>query len=74
VKASEAQIARSLEGNWQEDMLFVLKQEQDGYEFCQKQMAECDRQLRHYLEQREQPGCRSAAREAQGTPQEKEGE
>jgi len=34
VKASEEQIARSLEGNWEEDLLFVLKQEQDGYEFC----------------------------------------
>jgi transposase len=53
VKASEEQIARSLEGHWQEDLLFVLKQEQDGYEFCQKQMVECDRQLNHYLEQRE---------------------
>jgi transposase len=53
VKASEEQIARSLEGNWQEDLLFVLQQEQDGYEFCQKQMAECDRQLRRYLQQRE---------------------
>jgi transposase len=53
VKASEEQIARSLEGNWQEDLLFVLKQEQDGYEFCQKQMAECDRRLRQYLQQRE---------------------
>jgi transposase len=30
VKASEEQIARSLEGNWEEDLLFVLKQEQDG--------------------------------------------
>ena len=50
VKASEEQIAQSLEGNWQEDLLFVLKQEQDGYEFCQKQMAECDRQLNQYLE------------------------
>jgi hypothetical protein len=30
VKASEEQIARSLEGNWQQDLLFVLKQEQDG--------------------------------------------
>jgi hypothetical protein len=37
VKASEEQIAQSLEGNWQEDLLFVLQQEQDGYEFCQKQ-------------------------------------
>ena len=53
VKASEEEIAQSLEGNWQEDLLFVLKQEQDGYEFCQKQMAECDRRMEHYLEQRE---------------------
>ena len=53
VKASEEQIARSLEGNWQADLLFVLKQEQDGYEFCEKQMAECDRQLEQYLQQRE---------------------
>ena len=53
VKASEEQIARYLEGNWQQDLLFVLQQEQDGYEFCQKQMAECDRQLAHYLQQTE---------------------
>jgi hypothetical protein len=53
VTASEEQIARSLEGHWQEDLLFLLKQEQDGYEFCQKQMAECDRQLAQYLRQRE---------------------
>ncbi|HEX2711973.1 MAG TPA: IS110 family transposase, partial [Candidatus Acidoferrales bacterium] len=53
VKASEEEIARYLEGNWQQDLLFVLKQEQDGYEFCQKQMAECDGQLKQYLEQRE---------------------
>src|SRR5262245_47011313 len=52
VKASEEQIARSLEGHWQEDLLFVLKQEHDGYEFCQQQMAECDRRLEQYLEQR----------------------
>jgi transposase len=53
VKANEEQIAQSLEGNWQPDLLFVLKQEQEGYEFCQKQMAECDRQLAQYLQQRE---------------------
>jgi hypothetical protein len=44
-RPSEEEIARSLEGHWQEDLLFVLQQEQDGYEFCQNQMAECDRQL-----------------------------
>jgi transposase len=53
VKASEEQIARSLQGNWQEDLLFVLQQEQDGYEFCQRQIAECDRQLNLYLQERE---------------------
>ena len=53
VKASKEQIARGLEGHWEEDLLFVLKQEQDGYEFCQKQMAECDRRLEQYLQQRE---------------------
>ena len=49
VKASEKEIAQSLEGNWQEDLLFVLKQELLGYEFCQKQVAECDRQLEQYF-------------------------
>jgi len=53
VKASEEDIARSLEGNWQDDLLFVLKQEQDGYEFCVRQIAECDERLQQYLKQRE---------------------
>ncbi|HVR24121.1 MAG TPA: hypothetical protein VMU26_12480 [Candidatus Polarisedimenticolia bacterium] len=41
VRAREEEIARSLEGHWQEDLLLALQQERDGYEFCQKQMAEC---------------------------------
>jgi transposase len=53
VQASEEEIAHYLEGNWQPDLLFVLKQEQDGYEFCQQQMAECDRQLEQYLQSTE---------------------
>ena len=53
VKASEEEIAQSLEGNWQDDLLFVLQQEQDGYEFCQRQIAECDARLEQYLKQRE---------------------
>ena len=53
VKASEKDIARSLEGNWQEDLLFVLKQEQATFEFYRKQMAECDRQLEQYLQKME---------------------
>jgi transposase len=53
VKASAERIAQSLEGHWQPDLLFVLQQEQEGYEFCQKQMAECDRQLAQYLQEQE---------------------
>jgi transposase len=53
VKASEKDIARSLEGNWQEDLLFVLKQEQAAFEFCRKQMADCDHQLEQYLQKME---------------------
>ena len=53
VKATEEEIARSLEGNWQEDLLFVLKQEQDGYEFCLQQMTECDQRLQKYLQQQD---------------------
>ena len=53
VKATEEQIARYLQGNWQADLLFVLKQEQEAYEFCQQQMAACDQQLEQYLQQRE---------------------
>ena len=53
IEASEEEIAQALVGNWQEDQLFLLRQEQAGYEFCQKQITECDQQLAHYLAQLE---------------------
>jgi transposase len=53
IKASVDEIAHSLEGNWQEDLMFVLQQEQTSYEFCQKQIAECDTRLQQYLRQQE---------------------
>jgi transposase len=53
IKASEEEVASSLEGNWQDDQLFMLKQEQDGYDLCQRQMAECDARLEQYLKERE---------------------
>jgi transposase len=52
VQASEEEVEHSLEGNWQDDLLFVLQQEQERYEFCQKQMADCDRHLQQYLQHR----------------------
>jgi transposase len=49
VQASEEEIARSLEGNWQEDVLFELQQAVEAYDFCQQQMRACDLQLQKYL-------------------------
>jgi transposase len=49
IAASEEEIARSLEGTWQEDLLFELRQAVEAYEFQQRQLAECDRQLQIYL-------------------------
>jgi transposase len=49
VKASEEEIARSLEGNWQDDYLFELQQAVDEYDLRQKQLAECDQRLQAYL-------------------------
>jgi len=49
IKASEATVAKSLEGNWRAELLFVLQQELESYESFQSKIAECDRQLqRHY--------------------------
>jgi transposase len=49
IKATEEEIARSLEGNWRDDMLFELKQVVDAYDFIQKQIAECDQRLQSLL-------------------------
>ena len=76
VKASEEQIARYLEGHWQEDLLFLLKQEQQAYEFCQQQIAACDRELEHYLHGREDRSAGAAlpGRDAQESAPEEEAE
>ena len=49
IQASEEEVARSLEGNWQEDQLFELRQAVDEYDFRQKQVTECDDKLQAYL-------------------------
>jgi len=50
VKAKPAEIAKSLEGNWREELLFILRQEVEMYEFYQQKIAGCDVQLRRHLE------------------------
>jgi transposase len=48
-QASEEEIVQSLQGNWKEDVLFELQQAVDAYDFYQRQMKQCDQQLRRYM-------------------------
>jgi transposase len=50
VKATPEDIAKSLEGNWREELLFVLKQEVELYRVYQQKIVDCDQQLRQHLE------------------------
>ena len=43
LRASEADIAKSLQGNWREEHLFALKQAVALYDAYGQQVAECDR-------------------------------
>jgi transposase len=49
IKASREQIAKSLEGNWRPELIFLLQQEIDMYDAYQRRIAECDQQLRKHL-------------------------
>jgi transposase len=50
VKASPADIAKSLHGNWREELLLVLRQEMELYQSYQDKIAECDHHLRKHLQ------------------------
>jgi transposase len=56
VKASEATVAKSLEGNWRPELLFVLQQELESYQTFQTKITECDRQLHCHYENMEAKG------------------
>lgn len=49
MKATKADIARQLHGNWQEVLLYRLGQELAAYRFCQTQITECDQELAKLL-------------------------
>jgi transposase len=49
VQASREEIVASLTGNWRPELLFTLKQEMDRYDFCQRQITECDQQIQPHL-------------------------
>jgi transposase len=50
VKATPEEIAKSLEGNWREELLFGLRQHVDLYRIYQEKIRDCDLQLRQHLE------------------------
>lgn len=52
IKASEADIAKALTGNWREEHLFVLKQALAMYDDIGRRLAECDARLDQLLDER----------------------
>src|SRR5438067_8315328 len=49
IHATRDTIAKSLEGTWQPDLLFVLQQEVAMYDAYQQRIAECDQALEQHL-------------------------
>lgn len=50
IRASEDDIAKSLQGSWRAEHLFALKQALDAFDFCGTQLAECDAQIQAQLQ------------------------
>lgn len=50
VKSSKAVIAKSLHGNWREELLFVLHQEVESYQGLRDKITACDRKLQQLLQ------------------------
>ena len=50
IHATREEIARSLEGNWRKELLFILQQERNLYQIYQLQIAECDTALAAHLQ------------------------
>jgi transposase len=53
IKRSANELAAAWEGNYREDLLFVLKQELSLYQTYQQQIQQCDQQIEAYLKQLE---------------------
>ena len=49
IEASREEIAKSLEGNWRQELVFVLRQEVEMYDTYQRRIVECDQQLQKHL-------------------------
>ncbi len=51
IRASEEEIAASLQGNWRAEHLFALKQALATFDFCASQLTECDREVEQVMTQ-----------------------
>jgi transposase len=49
INATKEEIAKSLQGNWRPEFLFMVRQQLEMYEAYQRRIAECDQQLREHL-------------------------
>jgi len=49
VRASDDDIARSLQGNWRVEHLFALRQALDAFDFCGQQLQQCDDEIEAQL-------------------------
>jgi hypothetical protein len=49
VRASREEIARSLEGNWREELLFVLEQSLELYDLYVRKISVCDQRIERHL-------------------------
>lgn len=52
-KAGKETIARSLEGTWDEDLLFLIGQSLKSYDFIMSQISECDNAILSFLKEYE---------------------
>jgi transposase len=50
IRRKEKEVLASLEGTWHEHHLFELQQGRASYQFCQEQLAECDRRIEAALQ------------------------
>jgi transposase len=51
IKASEEEIAASLQGTWRAEHLFALKQALAAFDFCAAQLSECEREIEQVMQE-----------------------
>jgi transposase len=49
IRATREEVAKSLEGNWRPELLFVVEQQLEMYDIYQHRIAECDQKLQQHL-------------------------